>query len=423
MSSSVIDARPQAAAPAPAPREAAVWTRVGLFLGGQGISLVADQVFFIAAVWYAAQLGGNAAVTWVTLAEAVPRALAIVFGGAICDTFGPRAVLLRTTSVRIVVLGAAATAALTVHAVWLLVVVAALEGSMLGLGSPSFGTILPRMVPRDRLNRANSIRTMAARFAPILGPPIGAWLVAGGHLAVALTVVSGGTMVSQLCVRWVTRHVEVPPRNGKALWRRTGDGFALLRVDPRLRWLFISALCIDLGFAWPFNPALPVVVLHRGWGVSAVGLLIAAFGAGALASAALGAVLDQRVPLSVRFLGSGAGIAAGMLAMILVPSLPLMAAASAFVGVASGQNAPAAVTLYQQAAPQDRLGAAMSLVSLSGIGAAPLAYCVFGGLASVAGSTTAWVASAVLAFGGPLAGIKALRVPASTPADPSLAGS
>ncbi|MEV6349044.1 MFS transporter [Actinoplanes sp. NPDC051851] len=397
--------------PPAAPPVRAGWTRVGFFLGGQGISLVCDQVFFIAVVWAAAQLGGTAAVTWVTLAESVPRAGAMIFGGAICDAFGPRAVLLRTTSVRIAVLGAAALAAMTVHSLWLLVVVAAVEGAMLGLGSPSFGTMLPRMVSRDRLGRANSLRAMAMRFAPIVGPPIGAWLVAGGHLVAALFVVCAGCVVSQLCVRWVTRSIEVPPATGRPLWRRIGDGFVLLRADARLRWLFLSSLCLDLAFAWPLNPGLPVVVLQRGWDVAAVGLLITCFGAGALVSAAIGAVVDRRVPIAVRFIGGGAGVAVALLAMIVAPSLSWMAVASAAVGVFSGQNAPAAVSLYQEAAPADRLGVAMSMIALSGIGAAPFAYSAFGALAAAAGPAVAWVAGAALALGAPLAGLRALRLP------------
>lgn len=388
----------------------AVWGRVGLFLSGQGVSLIGDQVFFIAVVWAAAQWGGNSAVTWVTLAESVPRALGMVFGGVICDAFGPRMVLLRTTSIRIAVLATASAVALSAHSVWLLVLVAGLEGSMLGLGSPSFGTLLPRMVSRDQLSRANSVLTMVARLAPILGSPFGAWLVATGHLAVALAVVSGGCAVSWLCLTAVTRSIAVPGTGGGGLWRKSADGFKLLRADRRLRWLFASALCLDLAFAWPLNPALPVVVLDRGWGVGAVALLIAGFGAGALVSAGLGAVLGERVPIAVRFVGGGAGIALALLGMILAPSLPLMAAATVALGVFSGQNGPAMVTLFQRSAPADRLGVAMSMIALSSIGAAPFAYAIFGALAGFTSPTVAWISCAALASCAPLAAVRALRL-------------
>ena len=89
----------------------------------------------------------------------------------------------------------------------------------------------------------------------------------------------------------------------------------------------------------------------------------------------------------------------------------LMAACAVGLGVCSGQNGPAAVTLYQQAAPPDRLGVAMSLLSLSGIGCAPIAYALIGAVASWTNPELAWTVSAVLAFGGPVAAARALRVP------------
>ncbi|RZU53354.1 putative MFS family arabinose efflux permease [Krasilnikovia cinnamomea] len=398
----------------PPKRTATGWGRVSLLLAGQGTSLVGDQVFFIAVVWAAAELGGTAAVTWVTLAESVPRALAMIFGGAVCDAFGPRAVLLRTTGVRVGVLAAASAVALTAESVPLLVAVAAVEGALLGLGTPSFGSLMPRMVPAAELGRANSLRTMVGRFAPIVGSPFGAWLVATGHLAGALAVVCVGCAVSLGCLLPATRALTPPPPTTGPrvpLWRRSGDGLALLRHDRRLRMLFLSSLCLDVAFAWPMNPGLPAVMIDRGWGVAAVGILIACWAVGALASAGLGALLGDRIPVPIRLVGGATGIAILLTVMIFAPTLPLMAAVAAALGFCSGQNGPAAVTLYQQAAPPDRLGAAMALVALSGIGCAPLAYAAIGALASLTSPTVAWTASALVAVGGPVAAARALRIP------------
>jgi MFS family permease len=402
---------PRPAAPEQPVGAAAAWGRVGLLLSGQGISLIGDQVFFIAAMWAAAQLGGTVGVTWVTLAESVPRALAMIFGGVLCDAFGPRVVLLRTTGVRIVVLATAVGVAMTAQSVALLVVVAGLEGLLLGLGSPSFGTLLPRMVSGDRLGTANSIRSMVGGFAPILGSPFGAWLVATGHLSVALAVVCGGCVVSWLCLAPSTRSIDVPRTASTVpLWRRSGDGVKLLLANQKLRLLFLSGLCLDFAFAWPMNPGLPEVIIRRGWHVYAVGLLIACWAAGALVSAGLGALLGQRIPLSFALVGSSFGIAVLLSGMILAPSLPLMALLAVLLGVCSGQNAPAAVTLYQKASPPDQLGAAMSMLSLAGIGCAPVAYAICGLIASLSSPSVAWFCSALIAFGGPLAAARALQV-------------
>jgi MFS transporter, DHA3 family, macrolide efflux protein len=397
--------------------DAAVWRRVGLLLSGQSISLIGDQAFFLAALWTAAQLGGAAAVTWVTLAESVPRALAMVFGGVICDAFGPRLVLMRTTAFRIAALGLAFGIALSTQSVLLLVVVAGLEGLMLGLGTPSFGTLMPRMVPPASLGRANSVRTMVARFAPILGSPFGAWLIANGRLSVALAVTCASCVVSWLCLGPATRSIDAPRTvSSVPLWRRSGDGAKLLLVDQKLRLLFLSGLCLDFAFAWPMNPGLPEVVHHRGWQVYAVALLIACWAAGALVSAGVGALLGERIPLSVKLVGSGFGIAVLLTGMILVPSLPLMAVMAVLLGICSGQNGPAALTLYQNASPSDRLGVSMSMLALSGIGCSPLAYAICGAIASLSNPSIAWLCSALIAFGGPLIAIRALRIHQATPA-------
>ncbi|MEU6540193.1 MFS transporter [Streptomyces sp. NPDC047000] len=394
-----------------APMPTAQWGRVGVVLGGQGVSLIGDQVFFVAALWVAAQLGGTSAVTWVTLAESVPRALALLFGGVICDAIGPRLVLLRTTSVRVAVLAVATVATLFVRSVPLLAVVATLEGAMLGLGAPSYGTLLPRMVSDNRLDTANSVRTMVARFAPILGSPFGAWLVATGRLTLSFAVVCGGCVVSLLSLVPVTRSLAPVTTHATGLARRAADGFRLLRTDRRLRLLFLSALCLDFAFAWPLNPGLPVVVLDRGWHVSAVGLLTACWAAGALVSAAAGAMLGNRVPLAVRLIGGGVGIWVMLTCMILVRSPAAMATIATLLGVCSGQNGPAGFTLYQQSAPRDQLGVATALMLLAAIGCGPLAYAVFGLVANLTGPTVAWLCSASLALGGPVAAGLALCVP------------
>ena len=159
------------------------------------------------------------------------------------------------------------------------------------------------------------------------------------------------------------------------------------------------------------NPGLTVVVMARHWQVSAVGLLITCWAIGALGSAALGSVLGERLPVSVRLVGGGAGVALSLTAMTLMPSLLWMAVFAVGLGVSSGLNAPAAITLFQQAAPPDRMGAAMAMVSLADIGCAPVAYAAVGALASLTSPFLAWMASALIAFGGPLFALGALRVP------------
>ncbi|MFC6982593.1 hypothetical protein [Streptomyces cirratus] len=122
--------------------------------------------------------------------------------------------------------------------------------------------------------------------------------------------------------------------------------------------------------------------------------------------------MAHRIPMFVRLVLTGAGLAAGILVMALMPSVASLTAVAAGVGLLSGLNGPAIVTLYQQSAPEERMGAAMSTLSLAGIGTAPISIAVFSSLSLALGVQTTWLLCGAIAFVSPLAAVLALRHPA-----------
>ncbi|SEE02533.1 MFS transporter [Streptomyces sp. TLI_105] len=404
---------------APAGREPTVdWRRVSSLVIGQAAVQAGSFALLIAMSWTAVQLGGREAVTYVTLAATLPRALLLLFGGALADALGPRAVLLRATSVRVLVLAAGTVVTATTESLWPLIAVALVDGVLLGLTGPASGVLLPRLAPQDQLGRANSLFSMVLRLAPIAGSPLGAWLVVVGGLPVAMTAAAAGCAVWLACATHVTHGMSRPERaaQGPSLLRRSGDGFRLLAAHPRLRWMFVACFCMDLAFLWPAEVALPLRAADEGWGVGAVAMVLSVFGAGALASAALGAALAHRIPAHTKLVVTGVGLAAGMAAMALVPSPVVLAGTAGAVGLLSGLNGPALVTAYQQAVPEGRMGAAMSTFALSGIGAAPLSLAVFSPVSLYLGVTGTWLLCAGLALLSPVAAAVALRGGAATAA-------
>ncbi|MFF9850966.1 MFS transporter [Streptomyces litmocidini] len=397
---------------APAGREPAVdWRRVSSLVIGQAAVQAGSFALLIAMSWTAVQLGGREAVTYVTLAATLPRALLLLFGGALADALGPRAVLLRATSVRVLVLAVGVAVTATTETLWPLIAVALVDGVLLGLTGPASGVLLPRLAPQDQLGRANSLFSMVLRLAPIAGSPLGAWLVVVGGLPVAMTAAAAGCAVWLACAAHVTHGMTRPERapQGPSLLRRSGDGFRLLAEHPRLRWMFVACFCMDLAFLWPAEVALPLRAADEGWGVGAVAMVLSVFGVGALASAALGAALAHRIPAHTKLVVTGVGLAVGMAAMALVPSPLVLAGTAGAVGLLSGLNGPALVTAYQQAVPEGRMGAAMSTFALSGIGAAPLSLAVFSPVSLSLGVTGTWLLCAGLALLSPVAAAVALR--------------
>ncbi|MEU7103266.1 MFS transporter [Streptomyces longwoodensis] len=402
-----------------APERPVQWSKVIALVGGQGVSLGGGYVLLIAMNWTAIRLGGSSAVTALMLAATVPRAVMLVFGGAVADLLGPRFVLLRTTSARIAVLAAGAAVVATAQSLWPLMVIAVLDGMLFGLSSPSTGSIIPNLARRTHLARANSLYAMVLRVAPIVGSPVGAWLIAVGRLWQALLVTALTSAVWLACLVYVTRGLPRPARGRRdgGLVRHSADGLRLLAAHGRLRWMFVASLCLDMAFGWPIDVALPLLVSDRGWGVGAVGVIIASFSGGALCASAVGAVLAHRIPVMVRLVVSGAGIGAGIGVMALMPSVTGLAVVAAGVGVMSGFNGPAIVTVYQQAAPASRMGAAMSTLALASIGTGPVSIALFSSLSAGLGLRTTWLLCAVLALVAPAAVLLALRHPESVEAE------
>jgi MFS transporter, DHA3 family, macrolide efflux protein len=393
---------------------AASWRKILALLTGQGISLTGDYVLLIALSWTAVQIGGERAVTTLMLAASIPRTVMLIFGGAIADTLGPRFVLLRTTAGRSVLQGGGALVVLSLHHFWPLFIVAFTEGVLLGLGSPSTGSIMPELAEGDQLDRANSLYATVLRVAPIVGAPAGAWLITVGQVWQAMLVVSVTSLTAFCALLYVTKGIPRPePSTGVSLIRRSMDGFSLLARHGRLRWFFMSAFVLDMAFGWPIEVALPLLVKQRGWHVEVIGVVIAAFSAGALATGVLGALVAHRLSLQVRLVLTSAGLAAGILVMALMPSVVGLAAVGAAVGLLSGLNGPAIVTLYQRSAPKSKMGAAMSMLTLASIGAGPLSIVVFGGLAALIGLQAAWVVCGALAFSAPITAAIGLRCPES----------
>jgi MFS family permease len=389
------------------------WRRVITLVGGQGVSLAGTWVLLVALTWTAVHIGGARAVTTLVLAATVPRALTLLLGGAVADLFGPRFVVLRTTAARVVLLLVGAMVTISTQALWPLAVIAAIEGVLFAFAGPAVGTILPRLATGDQLARANSLFALVSRVAPIVGAPVGAWVIAVGELWHAMLIVSVTCSVALLGLLYATQGMPRPPRTaGEGLRRRAGDGVRLLGRNARLRWIFLCAFALDLAFSWPVDVALPLLVKQNGWGVQAVGSVVAAFSAGALLSGILGALMAHRIPMTVRLVVSAVGIAAGIGLMALMPSVLALAVVGVGTGLMMGLNGPAIVTVYQQAAPRSRMGAAMSMLTLAGIGTGPVSIVLFGGVSAVLGIRNTWLLCAVVALVAPVCAVVALRRPA-----------
>src|SRR5687767_3173044 len=178
-----------------------------LLLAGQTVSRLGDAIYAIALAWWVLEETGSAAAMGTVLAaRTLPELVFLLLGGVAVDRVSRLRLMLLADAARAAIATALAvlawSAALSVPIV---LVAGALFGVVTAFFYPAYLAVVPDLVPAASLPSANSLRGLSNRVAAVVGPAVGAALVAasGPGLAFALDGVSFG--VSALCLVGLAR--------------------------------------------------------------------------------------------------------------------------------------------------------------------------------------------------------------------------
>lgn len=171
------------AEPKTAPERAPLGGNFWKLLTSSGLSNLADGVFKLALPLVAIRYTQEPVlIAGLSLVASLPWLLFALQAGALADRLDRRKIMLSANVARAILLAAvAASVALGVESIWVLYLVALLIGTSETLYDTSAQSILPQIVGRDQLSRANgrlyAVEMTANQF---VGPPLGGILVAAG---------------------------------------------------------------------------------------------------------------------------------------------------------------------------------------------------------------------------------------------------
>jgi MFS family permease len=367
------------------PREGEKRGRLGLpfwqLWSASTLSNLADGLVKIALPLVAVTVTDSPAlVAGVALAVTLPWLLFALPAGALADRVDRRIAMVTANVARAaaaavlavaVVLGLEGSAA----AIWVLYVVALLLGTAETVYDTCAQSILPQVVPRDRLPRANG-RLIAAELTAneFVGPPLGGLLVAAGIAAAFAT--PAALWVAAVGVLLLLRGGFSVPRGDPTTVR--ADVAEGLRYLWRHRLLRTLATMTGL-FNFATNATFAVFVLHAVGPGSAMrlteasyGLLFATIAGGSL----IGALLADPI---TRRLGRSRSLALGILGGVATVGAPalttnVLVIAVAFLigGVTNALWNVVAVSLRQRITPDRILGRINSSYRLVAWGTRPL---------------------------------------------------
>jgi MFS family permease len=314
--------------------------------------------------------------------RALPRALFLLFGGALADRLDARRTMIAANLGRILVLvGAASVVASGGVSLGLLLTVAVLFGTVDALFGPASGTLPRRLVRSDDMVQLAASRQLANRLAVFVGAPLGGLLVAHGGLVTVMVVDAVSFGVIALALAFVVRpRFPRPAPSGHSIRRDLSAGFGYLRRDRIARTLVIAFFGLNLCV----GPVLAVGLVQRthldGWGSAALGWFQACSGicaaAGAVTALRWKPVRPARAGLLVLIVQ-----AAGC---VMIGSMPRMAVfvAMGMIGFTAGLASALLSGAFQQTIEPAYLGRTSSIVSLSDEALMPVAMTGFGALIS-----------------------------------------
>jgi MFS family permease len=373
-----------------------------VLLAAQAASLLGDFFNYVAVAWLVLQLtGSNLAVGGVLAAASVPRAVLMLLGGAVSDRFSPRTSMLVGGFTRALVMGILALLALThTMQLWHLFVGSFLIGIIAAFFLPASTSMLPRIVPSDQLEAGNAFMTLSRFGATVLGPALGGVLVAVVGAGAALAADAAGYALAGLLVTLLPGGVGAASGSGKNALQDIWDGIVQVWKDVPLRTILVVIAVVNF-FGLPgIQVGLPALAYERfSLGAVALGGGFAAFGLGAVAGA-LGASVVPAPRLMWLFVGSGLVFGAGLAAVALAPSLPLLLLALAVMGVVAGAMNPYLISWLQRRTAPGMQGRMMSLVMLASVGLEPLGLALGGVVAERNLELLFWGAGALIALTG-----------------------
>jgi MFS family permease len=369
---------------------------------GQTVSRLGDHLFRVAMAWWVLQkTGSGAAMGAVLIFASVPMLIFLLIGGVTVDRFSRARVMFISDVGRGITVALITALAFTDKLeLWHVYASSVLFGSVAAFFQPAYVAIIPDIVPSEGRPSANSLTALSAQLTGILGPAVGALVIAQFNTAFAFGLDAASFFISALCLIPLLPHHTALTRTDPARETPLSALRAGVRAVLAAPWLWMTILLaglMNLTAAGPYSVALPFMVkTNLNNDVQALGWL---YSAGSLGSVAAAFWLGRKTHLRHRGASAYLGLVVwgiGIAVLGLPVGLALVLIASFVLGVALNIFNLIWTNTLQEMVPPDLLGRVSSIDFLGSFVLLPIGY-------GLAGWASDWIgATQVLLIGGVL---------------------
>ncbi|HEX2779553.1 MAG TPA: MFS transporter [Gemmatimonadaceae bacterium] len=372
-----------------------------IFWIGQTLSLIGTWMQAMGEGWLALELTNNAfLVTLVTAVGAVPVLALSLQAGVVADRIDKLKIVRVMQALMLCQSVTLWLVTLTGHVTigWLLGL-AALNGLFSAFEIPARQSMIIELVNREDLAGAIALNSSGFNLARIVGPAIGAVVIAKAGIAwcFALNAASYlAVLVGLFMLRLAPRTPRTRRTDGSEM--RAGIRYMLRTTEVRVIMILVTGVSIC---AAPYLALMPVVARDRlGTGAGGYGSLLTAVGIGGFAGALFLAAVGSRVPRGRLLLWSTLVFAVMLLALAATRHFHAAWLILLVVGCAMILNGALCNAILQAIVPDEFRGRLMAAYSLVVVGLSQVAgNFVAGAVARVLGPQWAIAGGATIVLG------------------------
>ena len=378
---------------------------------GQTTSRLGDSLYRIALAWWVLEQTGSAvAMGTVLVFSQIPLLLFLLIGGVVVDRL-PRIRIMFVSDILsgVVIAFVAVFSWLELLQIWHIYIASMLFGFVEAFFFPAYQAVIPQITPSELLISANSLSGLSQRVTGIVGPALGAALVAGGGTSLTFGLDSLSFFISAIFVLPLLRSkLDKIQRQeemvGTANRQRSAkealkqgftdlrDGFRLVMTVP---WIWITILIfgfVNIMEAGPRAVAMPFLIKEDlGADVQLLGL----FGSAASLGFVVGMIwLGQYVRLHRRGLLAYLSVivtGAALLPFAFKLPIPILVVSMFISGLSTSVFALIWTHTLQEMVPGELLGRVYSIDALGSFVLLPIGFSLSGWATDLFGAPTVFL--------------------------------
>jgi DHA3 family tetracycline resistance protein-like MFS transporter len=381
---------------------------------GQTISRLGDSLYRIALAWWVLEETGSAtAMGTVLVLSQVPMLLFLLIGGIIVDRLPRVRIMFASDLLSGIVIGTVAVLSwLGNLELWHIYTASIIFGLVEAFFFPAYQAVVPEITPAEYLQSANSLNGLSQRITGVIGPALGAALVATGGTSVTFGLDAISFFISAGCIGAMMR-AGVESKEQPAEEVKATQGFSLvsairqglldlkagLNAVTSVPWIWISIMVFGIFNIMEASPravALPFLIKND---LGADVGLLGALGSASSAGFVVGMLwLGQYKRLHRRGIIGYLSIATMGVSLLLLGfklPIPILLAGMFLAGLCTSVFALIWTHSLQEMVPRNLLGRVSSIDALGSFVLLPIGYAIAGWATDLLGAPSVFLIGGV----------------------------